>query len=255
MSASLFHVALIMDGNGRWAKQQGKPRIWGHKQGAKVLRSIIRACPDHGITHLSVYAFSPENWHRSPAEVSGLMTLFQVYLRAYTQELDQEGVRLCVVGNLAPLSKKLQSLIQHAQEKTHHHRRLVLQIGLNYGGREDLLHATQHLIAQRQDPSLPRKPIAHEQISQALWTKGCPDPDLLIRTGGEMRLSNYMLWQLCYTELLFLPQYWPDFTIQHLADAVAQYHSRQRRFGGAGQSRDHLAGLRSAKYCHHGTGC
>ncbi len=220
-----------MDGNGRWATQQGKPRIWGHKQGAKVLKNIIRACPDNGITHLSVYAFSPENWHRSPTEVSGLMTLFQVYLRAHTQELDQEGVRLCVVGNLDPLPKKLQSLIQHAQEKTKHNQRLVLQIGLNYGGRQDLLQATQQLLAQRQETPLAGTPITHDQMDQALWTKGCPDPDLLIRTGGEMRLSNYMLWQLCYTELLFLPQYWPDFTPEHLAKAVAQYHSRQRRFG------------------------
>jgi undecaprenyl diphosphate synthase len=232
MPASLFHVALIMDGNGRWATEQGKPRLWGHKQGAKVLKNIIRACPDHGITHLSVYAFSPENWQRSPAEVTGLMTLFQVYLRAHTQELHQEGVRLCVVGNLAPLPKKLQHLIQIAQEKTKNNTRLVLQIGLNYGGREDLVQAAKNLLARHQSQTLDSTQITHEHISQALWTYGCPDPDLLIRTGGEMRLSNYMLWQLCYTELLFLPEYWPDFTKDHLAKSVAHYHSRQRRFGG-----------------------
>jgi undecaprenyl diphosphate synthase len=232
MPVSSFHVALIMDGNGRWATNQGKPRLWGHKQGAKVLKGIIRCCPNYGITHLTAYAFSPENWKRGPGEVGGLMSLFQIYLRAYTQELNQEGVRLCIIGDIAPLPPVLRRLIARAQDITQYNNRLILQIALNYGGRDDLIQATQHLVARYQAEKLDPATITRADIEELLWTKSCPDPDLLIRTGGEMRLSNYMLWQLCYTELLFLPEYWPDFTPEHLEKAVHQFRSRQRRFGG-----------------------
>lgn len=229
-----------MDGNGRWATQRGKPRIWGHKQGAKVLRKILQSCPDYGITHLTAYAFSPENWQRSTTEVQALMGLFQLYLRAYTQELVQEGVRLHVIGNRRPLSPLLQNMIAKAEEKTKHHHRLILQIALNYGGREDALQAAQTLAEQCQSLQRDPKTLTHADMAGALWTRHCPDPDLLIRTGGELRLSNYMLWQLSYTELLFLPQYWPDFTPEHLEQAVANFRLRQRRFGGlcGGDSQD-----------------
>jgi len=221
-----------MDGNGRWAESMGKPRILGHKYGAKSLKNIIRACPKYGITHLTVYAFSTENWTRSTTEVQGLMLLFQWYLEKYTHKMHQEGIQLRIIGNSESLNPVLQEQIRIAEEKTQNNTRLVLQIALNYGGQDDLLQATQHLIAQYQSLNMDPKTLTKQDLAEALWTKECPDPDLLIRTGGEVRLSNYMMWQLSYTELMFLSEYWPDFTPQHLERCVTQFRSRKRRFGG-----------------------
>lgn len=228
---SSFHVALIMDGNGRWASNQGKPRIWGHQQGAKNLTHIIRSCPEYGITHLTVYAFSPENWNRSAHEVSALMRLFQIYIRIYSGELDREKVQVRVIGERCKLPPLLQRMIKKIEEKTKNHHRLVLQVALNYGGRDDMVQATKKLISHHQEHQINPVNLTHEDLCNALWTTSCPDPDLLIRTGGEMRLSNFMLWQLGYTELVFLPQYWPDFTSDDLGKAIAQFQKRERRFG------------------------
>lgn len=228
---SIFHVALIMDGNGRWATHKGKPRIFGHQQGAKTLAKIIRACPKYGITHLTVYAFSPENWHRGALEVNALMRLFQIYLRAYMGELDREKVQVRIIGERSKLPNLLQRMIEKIETKTKNHTRLVVQVALNYGGRDELLHAAETLMARHQNTNTQTLPLTQEDLVSALWNPSCPDPDLLIRTGGEMRLSNFMLWQLAYTELVFLPQYWPDFTADDLGQAVAQFQGRQRRFG------------------------
>ena len=228
---SSFHVALIMDGNGRWAINQGKPRIWGHQQGAKTLIHILRACPEHHITHVTIYAFSPENWNRHADEVHALMRLFQIYLRVYSGELDREKIQLRVIGERSGLPKTLQNRIKKTEEKTKKHQGLVLQVALNYGGRDDMVQATQQIVSRYQDQRLNPAHLTREEVTSALWSESCPDPDLLIRTGGEMRLSNFMLWQLCYTELIFLPQYWPDFTPKDLGQAIAQFHGRQRRFG------------------------
>ncbi|MBM3631767.1 MAG: di-trans,poly-cis-decaprenylcistransferase [Alphaproteobacteria bacterium] len=220
-----------MDGNGRWATHRGKPRIFGHQQGAKSLTRIIRSCPEYGITHLTVYAFSPENWHRSALEVNALMRLFQIYLRAYMGELDREKVKVRVIGERSRLPNRLQRMIETIETKTKNHTRLVLQVALNYGGRDELVHAVKTMLARHQDTQTQALPLSQNDLAAALWSNDCPDPDLLIRTGGEMRLSNFMLWQLAYTELVFLPQYWPDFTPDDLGQAIAQFQGRERRFG------------------------
>jgi|LauGreDrversion4_2_1035121.scaffolds.fasta_scaffold41989_4 undecaprenyl diphosphate synthase len=220
-----------MDGNGRWASDRGKPRVFGHQQGAKTLTHIIRSCPKYGITHLTVYAFSPENWQRGALEVNALMRLFQIYLRAYMGELDRENVQIRIIGERSKLPTVLQRMIEKIETKTKNHTRLVVQVALNYGGRDELLHAAETLIARHQNTKTPALPLTQEDLVSALWNPSCPDPDLLIRTGGEMRLSNFMLWQLAYTEFVFLPQYWPDFTADDLGQAIAQFKGRQRRFG------------------------
>lgn len=227
-----LHVALIMDGNGRWAKSRGRGRIWGHVRGVRVLKDIVRACPEAGVTALTVYAFSSENWNRDPQEVSALMRLFARSLRRLQNELVTQGVCVRFLGQRHDLPAELVQRMDMIETLTRHHTRLRLQIALNYGGRMDVTQAVRTLARQVAEGGLQWDAIDESHVGQTLWTRGCPDPDLCIRTGGEMRLSNYMLWQMHYTELLFLEKNWPDFTPQDLMTSIQVYRGRQRRFGG-----------------------
>ena len=230
-SVGVFHIALIMDGNGRWATQKGRPRWWGHRKGAQVLERVLGACKDHNVTHVTVYAFSPDNWGREAQEVQSLMALFQWYLTHRTKKLIQEKIQLKIMGDRSILSPSLQTSIALAEEATRHFSDLVLSVALNYGGQEDMVQAIQQLVRSYQDSAQDPATISASTVQDYLWTRHLPDPDLLIRTGGEIRLSNFMLWSLRYTECLFLPVLWPDFTPQDLAQAVAVYRQRHRRFG------------------------
>ena len=226
-----MHVAIIMDGNGRWAKAREKPRHYGHQAGARTLKKIIAASPDLGIGFLTVYAFSSENWQRSVVEVSGLMGLFQTYLMNTVNELNEKNVRLLVIGDRTILKPSLCRAIEYVEKSTASNQGLIVQLAINYGGHLEIVHAMKkiaHAVAQK--ILLPDE-INAAHITQALWTYPFPDPDLLIRTGGEMRLSNYLLWQLRYSELLFVSQLWPDFTPEDLSQALCAYHKRHRRFG------------------------
>lgn len=231
MASQEFHIAIIMDGNGRWAQRQGKNRLWGHQKGATTLKEIVRACPKEGVRYLTVYAFSSENWKRESFEVNGLMKLFAKYLRSETQELHKEGVCLRIIGNRNRLSPSLVKLIEHAEALTQHNTRLGLQVAIDYGGRDEVVHAARTLAQMACDKHILPHEITHHHIEQSLWTSSWPDPDLMIRTAGEMRLSNFLLWQLSYTELLFVPQCWPEFTAQDLSSAVSSYNQRHRKFG------------------------
>jgi undecaprenyl diphosphate synthase len=231
MTSHEFHIAIIMDGNGRWAKNQGKNRLWGHQKGAVALKEIVRSCPKEGVRYLTVYAFSSENWKRDSFEVNGLMKLFARYLRTETADLHKEGVCLRVIGNRDRLPPSLVKLIEHAETLTQNNTLLGLQVAINYGGQDELVHAARTLAQMACDQKIRPQDITHRHIEHTLWTHPWPHPDLLIRTGGEMRLSNYLLWQLSYTELLFMPQCWPEFTPHDLSLAIAHYTKRHRQFG------------------------
>lgn len=225
-------MALIMDGNGRWAQRRGLPRMEGHRAGARALKEIVRACPSLGIRYLTVYAFSSENWKRSQEEVAGLMRLFEIYLRSQTSDLHKEGAQLRIIGDKKKLSPKLQKLIHQAESLTEDNSVFGLQVALNYGGKDELIHAAQSVASHIMAHGLSPHDITPELFEKHLWTYPWPDPQFLIRTGGEIRLSNYLPWQLSYTEFLFLPQCWPDFKVDDLKQALDIYRSRQRQFGG-----------------------
>lgn len=222
------HIAIIMDGNGRWAESRHLPRMAGHRAGTENLRRIIRACANMEIPYLTVYAFSTENWKRPPDEVKGLMQILGDVLEREVAELHKEGVRIVHIGRLEKLSKKLQKGIQNAIELTKDNKRLTLGIAWNYGGRDEIVHAIQEMIkdgikAEKVDESL---------IDSYLFTKSIPDPDLMIRTSGEMRNSNFLIWQSSYTEWYYTDTLWPDFDEKALEEAIQSYSSRQRRYGG-----------------------
>ncbi|MBM3505532.1 MAG: isoprenyl transferase [Alphaproteobacteria bacterium] len=225
------HVAIIMDGNGRWAKARGLPRIAGHQRGAEAVREAIKGCIELGIGVLTLFAFSSENWRRPAAEVSHLMTLLQVYVRRELGELAGAGVRVSFIGDRGGLPRETQELLRHAEQETAANRRLLLQVALNYGARRELVEACRKIaieaVAGRIDPAQ----IDEASIATRLETAGVPDPDLLIRTSGEKRLSNFLLWQVAYGELLFMDTLWPDFTRQHLRQAVDEFQQRERRYG------------------------
>lgn len=246
----VFHVALIMDGNGRWAAARGKPRWWGHRKGAQVVERVLRVCQNHNVTHLTVYAFSPENWGRDPIEVQSLMQLFRWYLTKRLHLLCSERIRLRVVGDLGVLSTSLQHAICSAEKATQDFNDLVFTVCLNYGGREELVQAVRNVVACYQKTGKDAQSIAADDIQRHLWTSSLPDPDLLIRTGGEVRLSNFMLWQLRYTEFLFLPMLWPDFTPQDFGQAIATYQQRHRRFGQVGATSTSTADTRPTLGMH-----
>ena len=227
-----LHVAIIMDGNGRWATQQGWPRLVGHRRGAERVRHIVGACPDLGITHLTLYAFSTENWKRSTEEVIGLMTIFSTYIRAEAKRLSAEGVRLSFIGDRSRLDRKLQRLMGWIEAKTESNTRLHLTVAINYGGRNELLRAAQALAAKAAAGELPAEAIGEADFAGALDTAGLPDPDLVIRTSGETRISNFLLWQSAYAEYEFTPTLWPDFTADELARILDKFGARERRFGG-----------------------
>lgn len=227
MSATPEHIAIIMDGNGRWATRRGLPRAAGHRAGVENIRRIVQACPDLGIKHLTIYAFSTENWNRPGPEVTILMSLFSEFIDRETRNLHAEGVRIRHLGTVDGLSPTLQRKVRQALELTQHNTTMTLAVALNYGGRADIVHAVRELVAQGVTPDA----ITEEQISEHLYTSGMPDPDLIIRTAGEFRLSNFLLWQAAYAEYYSAPVFWPDFGPEELRQAIAAYGQRERRFG------------------------
>ena len=225
------HVAFIMDGNGRWAKQRGLPRIAGHRQGARILKDLVRCCKDWGIPTLTVYAFSTENWQRPLKEVEFLMRLFERLLRKELTEMHQAGVRLQFLGDLSELPASLQTEMTQACEITAQNQGVTFNVAVNYGSRLEITRAFQALAQQVKQGVLNPEDIDETTISQQLYTPDGPDPDLLIRTSGEQRLSNYLLWQLAYTELYFTEHFWPDFDRSAFHVALLAYQQRDRRFG------------------------
>lgn len=225
------HIAIIMDGNGRWAKQRHLPRFAGHKRGVDAVRSVVRACVRRQIGFLTLFAFSSENWRRPPEEVGLLMKLFRTVLEREVDTLAREGVRLKIIGDISAFDEHLQALIQRSMEKTAHNSKLTLTIAANYGGRWDILQAVQRVLEDASaDDCFPNR-VTEESLAAHLSMAYAPEPDLFIRTGGEQRISNFLLWQLAYTELYFTDVFWPDFSPAVLDRAIESYRQRERRFG------------------------
>jgi undecaprenyl diphosphate synthase len=220
------HVAIIMDGNGRWAKRQHLPRIAGHRRGVEAVRATVRACAERRIGYLTLFAFSSENWRRPAEEVALLMQLFQMALTNEVEKLHKNGVRLKVIGDTRPFDANIRRAIEHGERLTAANRNLTLTIAANYGGRWDMLQALNRLVKERPDA-----PVDEASLAPYLAMNYAPEPDLFIRTGGEQRISNFLLWQLAYTELYFTDTLWPDFDAAALDLAIASYRSRERRFG------------------------
>lgn len=226
------HVAVIMDGNGRWASQRGMPRTFGHKQGVEATKRLVRAAHDMGIKVLTIYGFSTENWSRPQDEVDVLMGLLKSYFNAEIADLHKANVRIRVIGNRADFASDISSLLDHAENLTRTNDGLTLCVALSYGGRQEILEATRALATQVAEGKLRPEDIEPRHLSQGLETADLPDPDLIIRTSGEQRLSNFLLWQAAYAELYFDPVLWPDYRAENLEKAVAAYKGRERRFGG-----------------------
>ena len=227
------HVAIIMDGNGRWARQQSLSRLEGHKKGSEVAREIVTAASRIGISYLTLYAFSSENWRRDPNEVTGLMALLQHYLETEAEELHKEGVRLKVIGERTLLPNTILNLVNHVEELTKNNKALTLQMAISYGSRAEIIHAIQEIAQKVRDRRLDAEEITEKTFEEHLYTSGVPDPDLMIRTSGEQRISNYLLWQMAYTELVFVDKFWPDFTPEDFMETLLTYQNRERRFGTA----------------------
>jgi undecaprenyl diphosphate synthase len=221
-----------MDGNGRWAKARGLPRLAGHRAGVEALRQTVRAAPGLGIAWLTVYAFSSENWSRPKSEVSDLMGLLRLFIRRDLAELHQNGVKVVVIGDRASLEPDIRGLLEEAESLTARNDALTLVIAFNYGGRDEIARAARRLALSAARGEIDPAAIDVDVFAAALDTAGIPDPELVIRTSGELRLSNFLLWQAAYSELVFLPCYWPDFDAGHLAEAVSAFSRRERRFGG-----------------------
>lgn len=229
------HIAIIMDGNGRWAKSRGLPRMLGHKKGSEVLRSILEGCRELGLHYLTIYAFSAENWKRPVIEISDLMELLRHYLHNEIAELHKNGIRLRVIGDVEKLAPDIRSQIQQAETLTNNNTAFHLTVALSYGARQEMLQAVKMLANDISSGKVNPENLSEEELSSLLYTRDLPDPDLLIRTGGEHRLSNFLLWQSAYTELYFTPVLWPDFTVEHLKEAITEYASRERRYGTTGE--------------------
>ena len=225
------HIAIIMDGNRRWAKAQGKPASFGHKEGAKVLEKIVRYANKIGLEYITVYAFSTENWKRTEEEVKALMMLLQSYLDDYSKRADTENIRVKILGDISALAPGMQKSIKNCMERTKDNTGVTFNIALNYGGRDELVKAIKQIAQEVKDEKIEIEDISEEMVSNNLYTKGEPDPDLLIRTSGELRLSNFLPWQLVYTEFLFIDKNWPDFTEEDLDNAIIEYEKRTRKFG------------------------
>ncbi len=225
------HVAVIMDGNGRWAKRQGLPRIMGHRKGVDVLKDLLRCCRDWGVGALTAYAFSTENWGRPLEEVEFLMTLFERVLRQELQEMMAENVCIRFVGNLDALPKSLQAEIERSMAETYHNQGIRFTVATNYGGRQEILQACRAIAAKVQQGLLQPEEIDESLFEHHLYTVGTCDPDLLIRTSGEMRISNFLLWQMAYSELYVTDTLWPDFNREQFHQALMAYQKRERRFG------------------------
>lgn len=228
---SLRHVAIIMDGNGRWAKNKGLPRSMGHKKGAEVLKDITKAAAEKGIKYLTLYAFSTENWQRSEEEVSYLMTLLRQYLKNDLKEIIDNQVRICFIGERYMLDDDIQQMMSDLENKTREFDKLTLCIALSYGSRQEIVSATRKIANSIKNGDISVEDIDINLFSSMLYTKDIPDPDLLIRTSGEKRLSNYLLWQLAYSEFIFTDVLWPDFTPEHLQQMIDNYKTRERRYG------------------------
>ena len=221
------HIAIIMDGNGRWASSRGLPRLAGHKAGTQNLRRIIEACVEFGVKYLTIYAFSTENWHRPDDEVKGLMNIFDdVYYRELA-ELHRQGAQLRHIGRMDGIRKSMQEKIRKGVETTKNNDRLILNLAFNYGGRDEIVNAIQEMIRDGIGPD----EVNDDLVSKYLFTSDSPDPDLVIRTSGEMRISNFLLWQSAYAEWVFPETYWPDFGREELLESIREYSSRERRFG------------------------
>ena len=230
-SALPKHIAIIMDGNGRWAKQNGRPRIFGHRNGVKAVRKVTEAAASIGIDYLTLYAFSTENWSRPPTEVTALMHLLVETVKKEMRTLNENGIRLNAIGNIKALPKKTYKALQEGIEMTQHNDNMTLNLALNYSSRWEITQAMTDIAAKIKEGSLSPEEINEALISQHLTTAGIPDPELLIRTSGEHRVSNYLLWQLAYTEFYFTDLYWPDFGEEELHQAIYEFQSRERRFG------------------------
>jgi undecaprenyl diphosphate synthase len=225
------HVAIIMDGNGRWAKARGLPRIAGHRRGAEAARRAVTAASELGIPYLTLFGFSSENWKRPTAEIQDLMSLLRHYLYGEIAELHRNGVRLKVIGQLARLAPDIVGLIEHAENLTRDNSKITLTIALSYGGRAEIVAAVQAIVAQVACGALAADQVDENCIARHLFTANIPDPDLLIRTSGEQRISNFLLWQCAYSELVFTKTLWPDFSKRDLEQAIDEFCDRERRYG------------------------
>ncbi|KRQ86980.1 Isoprenyl transferase [Caloramator mitchellensis] len=227
-----LHIAIIMDGNGRWAKKRNLPRTMGHKAGVETIREIVKVCSNIGVKYLTLYAFSTENWKRPADEVNALMNLLVEYLRREVQELDKNNVVINWIGDIAKLPAICQEELLRAKEKTKDNTGLVLNLALNYGSRDEIIRAIKKIAIDVRDGKLKTEDINEELINGYLDTAGMPDPDLMIRPSGELRISNFLLWQIAYSELWFSNIFWPDFNKNELLKAILEYQKRDRRFGG-----------------------
>jgi undecaprenyl diphosphate synthase len=225
------HIAIVMDGNRRWARAHFLPRLEGHRRGVKAVRRTVEACLDFKIPTLTLYTFSSENWKRPKDEVSALMGLLALHLRREMDELVSEGVRFKALGRISELPTNIQDLVRELEEQTRNNNKLQFNIALNYGGRQELVDATQQVAKKVLAGDIKPEDIDESLFSQHLTTAGMDDPDLWIRTGGEQRVSNFLLWQLAYSEMVFLPIYWPEFDATHLGKAIEEFAGRERRFG------------------------
>ncbi len=223
----LKHIAVIMDGNRRWAKLKNLPTAMGHKKGVDALKETLKACDDFGIKYLTVYAFSTENWKRKQEEVDFLMDLFCKTLKTETLEMNKKNVRIKFIGDTTKLAPKLQEILKESSDLTNNNSGVTLQIAFNYGSRDEIVNAVKNIVKS----GISTDDITEKLISDNLYTKDVPDPDLLIRTGGEMRISNYLLWQIAYSEFYVTQKFWPEFNKEALTDAIMEFKNRQRRFG------------------------
>ncbi|MBW1740725.1 MAG: isoprenyl transferase [Deltaproteobacteria bacterium] len=229
------HIAIIMDGNGRWAKKRSLNRIRGHREGAESVRDIVRACREIGIAVLTLYAFSSENWQRPQKEISALMSLLKEFLRSELAEMMENNIRLNAIGQIEKFPNDVLEVLQEVMDMTRKNHGMILNLALSYGGRDEIVAATQKIAAEIQAGRLQPEEITKEVFSNYLYTKGMPEPDLLIRTSGEMRLSNFLLWQIAYTEIFVTSTLWPEFRRGELIQILHDYQKRERRFGMTGE--------------------
>ncbi len=222
---NLKHIAIIMDGNRRWAKERNLPSAVGHKKGVEALKKTLKACNKFGVKYLTVYAFSTENWNRKPEEVKFLMELLAETIKSELEEMHENHVVISFIGDLSKLNEKLQGILDGAMEKTKNNKGVNLQIAFNYGSRAEIVKAVKEIVVSGE------KNITEETISKHLYTSQIPDPDLLIRTGGEMRVSNYLLWQIAYSEFIVIPEFWPEFDEDKLEGCIIEFAKRNRRWG------------------------
>jgi len=226
------HIAIIMDGNGRWAQKRGLPKVMGHRQGAKTVREITTACSEIGVKYLTLYAFSTENWKRPKHEVSALMKLLGIYLKEELKTLMKNEIRLNAIGDIDGLPGPVSGKVKEVMDITKNNKRMTMSLALNYGGRAEILNAVKSVAQEFKKGECSLSDIDDKYFQKHLYTKDMPDPDLLIRTSGEMRISNFLLWQLSYAELYVTKKLWPDFTQKDLVQAIEEFNKRERRFGG-----------------------